>query len=243
MAPLRLDKYLAQSGERSRKEAAQLLRSGAVQVDGVLERDPACKVDPDRQTITLQGEMVEDRALQYYLLHKPAGFLTAAQDHRAQTVMDLLPETLSKRKVLPVGRLDKDATGLLLLTNDGKLAHGLLAPKSHVLKEYHVRVEGRLEESDTLAFGAGLALSDFTAKPSRMKIESACDAYSDAVVWLSEGKFHQVKRMFGARGHTVVRLCRAAFGPLRLTPDLPEGAYRELTAQEVESLRDALKKG
>jgi len=238
MAFLRLDKYLAQSGEYSRKDAARLVRGGEVRVDSVVRRDPAFKVDPQAQTVSLQGERVGDHTFQYYLLHKPAGVLTAARDSRTRTVMELVPEALSRRNVLPVGRLDKDTTGLLLLTNDGGLAHSLLSPKRHVLKEYHVRAEGTLDESDVLAFAAGMIFSDFTAKSAEMRILSASAAVSEAIVWLAEGKHHQVKRMFAARGHPVLCLHRVAFGSLRLPDDLPEGAYRALTAPEVEALRE-----
>lgn len=218
-----------------------LLRRGLVQVDGAVQRDPACKVDPAVQTIVLQGEVFTSSALQYYLFHKPAGVLTAARDSRAQTVMDFLPEAFAHRKVLPVGRLDKDSTGLLLLTNDGELAHFLLSPKRHVLKEYRVRVEGCLTEAAVHAFADGIPLSDFTAKPAQMRILLADDEHSDAVVWLSEGKFHQVKRMFAACGHSVLSLHRTAFGSLLLPDDLPQGAYRELTPAELAALQKEAK--
>ena len=240
MALLRLDKYLAQSGEHSRKEAALLVRKGLVQVDGLAQRDPAQKIDPALQAVTLKGEAVGDAGLQYYVLHKPAGVLTAARDSRAQTVMDLLPEAFLRRKVLPVGRLDKDSTGLLLLTNDGELAHFLLSPKRHILKEYHVQVTGCLAEEAVRAFDEGIALSDFIAKPAQMRIIRADAETSDAIVWLSEGKFHQVKRMFAACGHEVRRLHRAAFGSLRLPDDLPEGVHRALTADELSALKNRL---
>ena len=239
MGKVRLDKYLSQSGEHSRKEAAQLLRSGLVQVDGVVNRDAAYKVDPAQQTITLQGQPVKNSALQYYLLHKPQGVLTAARDSRAQTVMHLVPETLSKRKVLPVGRLDKDTTGILLLTNDGELAHRLLSPKHHVSKEYHVQVDGALTWADVSAFQEGLPLSDFTALPAKMQILPGSPENNQAIVWLSEGKFHQIKRMFAARGRQVLRLHRAAFGPLRLPPELSEGDFRPLLPAELEALQKA----
>ncbi len=216
-----------------------MLRGGQVRVDDLVERDPGCKIDPALQRVTLAGESVADQGFQYYLLHKPAGVLTAAKDRKAATVMSLVPEALSRRKVLPVGRLDKDTTGALLLTNDGELAHRLLSPKRHVQKEYHALVEGQLTQADVLSFQQGIALSDFVAKPASMKVVSATSQESQAVVWLLEGKFHQVKRMFAALSHPVLRLHRAAFGPLRLPADLPQGAYRELTHQEIAALRQA----
>jgi len=210
-----------------------------VRVDGSVERNPACKIDPDIQTVTISGERVPDHRLQYYILHKPAGVLTALRDNHAPTVMSLLPDTFLRRNVVPAGRLDKDTTGLLLLTNDGELAHRVLSPKRHVFKEYHVWVQGLLTQEDVRAFRSGIALSDFTAEPAELRILSASPSKSQGVLLLREGKFHQVKRMFLACGHTVLQLHRTAFGPLRLSADLPEGAWRELTSEEVEALQQA----
>ncbi len=239
MAAVRLDKFLAQSGERTRSEAVRLIKLGKVQVNGLCQRDPAVKVK-ESDIVTLAGETVGDDALQYYLLHKPSGVLTAARDSRAQTVMDLLPENLSRRKVLPVGRLDKDTTGLLVLTNDGALAHSLLDPKRHVWKRYIATVEGRLTEADVSAFEEGIPLRDFTAQPARLTILEAADDFSTAEVEVHEGKFHQVKRMFGARGHEVVRLHRASFGPLTIPEGLREGEHIRLADEQVQLLRDAI---
>lgn len=233
---MRLDKYLSLSGERTRSEATRLIRSGQVRVNGMPVRDGAAQV-AQTDEVLLGGEAVPDSRYQYILLHKPAGVLTAARDSRASTVMELLPEAAARRKVLPVGRLDKDTTGLLLLTNDGELAHRLLSPKRHVWKTYQATVEGRLAESDKAAFAQGMELSDFTAKPARLTMIAAGDAQSQAEVEVREGKFHQVKRMFAARGHEVLALHRVSFGSLRLPDDLPQGAYRELTTDELAALR------
>ena len=240
MAAVRLDKYLAQSGERTRSEAVRAVRMGQVRVNGAIIRDPAAKIQPGDE-ITLAGETVGDDALQYYLLYKPAGGLTAARDSRAGTVMDLLPEALSRRKVLPVGRLDKDTTGLLILTNDGTLAHSLLDPKRHVWKTYIAHVEGKLDENDVRAFEQGVELSDFTAKPAFLRIVEAGDAESVGEVKVREGKFHQVKRMFGARGHEVTALHRASFGPLSIPEGLEEGQHIKLTEEQVDLLREAVR--
>ena len=239
MAAVRLDKFLAQSGERTRSEAVRAVRAGQVKVNGATVRDPASKVN-EHDVITLGGETVGDDALQYYLLYKPSGVLTAARDSRAQTVMDLLPEALSRRKVLPVGRLDKDTTGLLLLTNDGALAHSLLDPKRHVWKKYIARVEGRLTEADVQAFAAGIALSDFTAKPARLTILEAGDAESIGEVEVREGKFHQVKRMFSARAHEVLALHRASFGPMTLPENMQPGDFIKLSQEQVLLLQNAV---
>lgn len=230
---------MAASGQYTRSQALRLLRRGSVAVDGIVERDPSRKVDPAHATVTLEGEPVEGSLCQYVMLHKPAGLLTAARDARAETVMALVPEALRRRRVLPVGRLDKDTTGLLLLTNDGPLAHQLLSPKRHVLKEYHARVQGHITREDCEAFQQGLALRDFTALPAKLQVLATEGNTTLAAVFLREGKFHQVKRMFAHRGHEVLSLHRVAFGPLRLPQDLPPGAYRSLTSQEVESLRQA----
>ena len=239
MAAVRLDKYLAQSGQRTRSEAVRAVRAGQVRVNGQVLRDPAAKVQ-EGDEVTLMGEIIGDDALQYFLLYKPSGVLTAARDSRAQTVMDLLPEALSRRKVLPVGRLDKDTTGLLILTNDGALAHSLLDPKRHVWKRYIATVEGRLTEADVLAFEQGIALSDFEAKPAGLTIVEAGDETSIGEVRVREGKFHQVKRMFGSRGHEVIKLHRAAFGPLTLPDGMQPGDYCKLTDEQVQLLRDAV---
>lgn len=239
MSATRLDKYLSLSGERSRSEATKLIRSGQVTVDGKPVCDPSVRVAEGAQVL-LRGQPVADSTWQYYLLYKPSGVLTAARDGRAATVMDLLPPALAHRRVLPVGRLDKDTTGLLLLTNDGALAHSLIDPKRHVWKTYIAQVEGRLTAEDEAAFAAGMALSDFTAKPAQMRILQAEDQQSVARVELREGKYHQVKRMFSARGHEVLTLHRSAFGPITLPDDAQPGFYRELTAQEVSALKEAV---
>lgn len=240
MSGVRLDRYLAQSGERTRSEAVRAIRAGLAAINGAAVRDPAVKVGQG-DSVTLAGAPVGDSALQYYMLHKPAGVLTAARDRRAQTVMDLVPEALSRRKVLPVGRLDKDTTGLLLLTNDGALAHALLAPGRHVWKRYVARVTGRLDGEDAAAFAAGLSLEDFTALPATLTILRADEAFSEAGVEVREGKYHQIKRMFSARGHEVVALHREAFGPLTLPGSLPPGGLRELAPEEVAAIRRAVR--
>lgn len=236
---MRLDRYLSQSGERSRSESARLLRAGLVRVNGQTVRDGGFQVG-ERDEVLLRDAPVEDSRFLYLMLNKPAGLLTASRDSRAGTVMELLPEGLSRRKVAPVGRLDKDTTGLLLLTNDGALAHQLLSPKRHVWKRYAATVEGRLAESACVAFEAGVPLADFTALPARLTILRAEDEYSQALAEVREGKYHQVKRMFLSVGHPVVTLCRVAFGPLLLPEDLLPGAYRALTETELFQLRQSV---
>lgn len=238
MALKRLDKLLSQSGEYSRSEAAKLIRAGQLSINGVYVCDPAQKTDAAQSTVLFQGQRVTDAPYQYAMFHKPAGILTAARDRHAETVMQLVPQAMQARGVMPVGRLDKDTTGLLLLTNDGTLAHRLLSPKCHVWKEYRVTVDGPLTHADTEAFQHGIALSDFTAKPAELCIESVSPVESRAVVRIREGKYHQVKRMFGARGLQVMALHRQSFGPLTL--DIPCGELRILQNKEIEELRTAV---
>ena len=231
---MRLDKYLALSGERTRSEATRLLKAGAVEVNCAIVRDGAFHIS-ETDDVRLYGQPISDQSMQYLMLHKPAGILTAARDSRASTVMDLLPERYARRKVLPVGRLDKDTTGLLLMTNDGELAHRLLSPKRHVVKTYLATVTGRLDEEDVTAFREGIDLNDFVSMPAGLTILSAGEDESTAMVELKEGKFHQVKRMFLARGHEVTALHRPSFGPLTLG-DLPQSESRELTCDEIAAL-------
>ena len=231
---MRLDKYLALSGERTRSEATRLLKAGAVEVNCAIVRDGAFHIS-ETDDVRLYGQPISDQSMQYLMLHKPAGILTAARDSRASTVMDLLPERYARRKVLPVGRLDKDTTGLLLMTNDGELAHRLLSPKRHVVKTYLATVTGRLDEDDVTAFREGIDLNDFVSMPAGLTILSAGEDESTAMVELKEGKFHQVKRMFLARGHEVTALHRPSFGPLTLG-DLPQSESRELTSDEIAAL-------
>ena len=233
---MRLDRYLAQSGERTRSEAARLLRSGAVRVNGEPVRDGGFHLKPDDR-VELMGQAVEEKRYQYLMLHKPAGLLTAARDSRAPTVMQLLPESCARRKVLPVGRLDKDTTGLLLFTNDGELAHRLISPKWKAEKRYRAVCEGMLTAADAAAFAQGIALSDFTARPAGMDILEAAQEQSVADVTLTEGKFHQVKRMFAAVGHPLTALKRLEIGGVRLDEALAEGEFRPLTEAELKHLK------
>ncbi len=232
---IRLDKWLSQSGEYSRKEATALIKKGLVCVNDQIARDGNQKISPDA-VVTLSGKMVTSDPYQYYVLNKPAGVVTATTDARDQTVMDLMPPALLKRDVLPVGRLDKDTTGLLLFTNHGALAHRLLSPRHHVWKVYEATVTGALSPLAVTAFQNGIVFSDFVSKPAKLDILSVSDDQSIARVHLQEGKFHQVKRMFHAIGHEVTALHRLSFGSLHLPPDLHLGEHRALTAKEVAAL-------
>ncbi len=228
---MRLDKFLSAQG-LSRKQARAAIASGQVLVNGEVQGDPGFILDPISAQVLFQGRALGYRRHMHLMLHKPAGLLTATTDARQKTVMDLLPEELKRRALGPVGRLDKDVTGLLLLTDDGQLAHRLISPKWTVEKVYLARVEGALDASDIQAFQAGIALSDFTARPARLEILEP----DLGRLTITEGKFHQVKRMFAARGKPVLRLHRESVGGVSLDSALECGKFRPLTAEEEGAL-------
>lgn len=233
----RLDKIISATGKKSRREVREMVRQGRVLVDGKPAPAADMKVDPQTTVILLDGEPLGYEKFTYVMLHKPAGVLTATEDRRQETVLDLLPPELRRRALSPVGRLDKDTEGLLLLTNDGQLAHRLLSPKSHVDKVYYARVDGALEPGDIAAFAAGMTLGDgLECLPAGLEILSP----TEALVTLREGKFHQVKRMLAARGKPVLYLKRLSMGRLRLDPALAPGAWRMLTEEERSALNLSL---
>lgn len=229
----RLDKLLAGTGKWSRREVKALVRQGLVRVDGRLAASAEDKLDPAAAIITVAGETISLCRFTYVMLHKPAGVLTATEDRKQPTVLDLLPPELRRIGLAPVGRLDKDTEGLLLLTNDGELAHRLLSPKYHVDKRYLARVDGELSAADAEAFARGMTLGDgLECLPAGLEVlpDRVC------VVTLREGKFHQVKRMLAARGAPVLYLKRLSMGPLTLDDSLAAGAYRLLRADEISAL-------
>ena len=231
----RLDKLLAGTGKWSRREVKALVRQGLVRVDGRLAASAEDKLDPAAAIITVAGETISLCRFTYVMLHKPAGVLTATEDRKQPTVLDLLPPELRRIGLAPVGRLDKDTEGLLLLTNDGELAHRLLSPKYHVEKRYLARVDGELSAADAEAFARGMTLGDgLECLPAGLEILSP----GECLVTLREGKFHQVKRMLAARGKPVTYLKRLSMGPLRLDPELAPGAFRVLTPEEKNALVD-----
>lgn len=233
----RLDKIISATGKKSRREVREMVRQGRVLVDGKPAPAADMKVDPQTAVILLDGEPLGYEKFTYVMLHKPAGVLTATEDRRQETVLDLLPPELRRRALSPVGRLDKDTEGLLLLTNDGQLAHRLLSPKSHVDKVYYARVDAALEPGDIAAFAAGMTLGDgLECLPAGLEILSP----TEALVTLREGKFHQVKRMLAARGKPVLYLKRLSMGRLRLDPALAPGAWRMLTEEERSALNLSL---
>jgi 16S rRNA pseudouridine516 synthase len=233
----RLDKLLTMQGLGSRSDVKDIIRQGRVIINGRPCFDPGQKTDPEKDIVQVDGQAVNMAVLRYGMLNKPSGILTAANDRKAKTVMDLLNPKYKAMGLMPVGRLDKDARGLLFFTTDGPLAHFLLSPRRHVAKEYLVTVNGPLGDEDVLAFENGLVLSDFTAQPAKLDILETGPQESKAMVTLKEGKFHQVKRMFLNRGLTVTDLQRISFGSLRLDESLPEGGFRELSEMEIAALR------
>lgn len=235
---MRIDKLLANLGYGSRKEVKQLLKSGAVKVDDMIVKDAKQHVDPEKQTVTLNGETIEYKEFIYLMMNKPPGVLSATEDNRAETVIDLLELEDQVYEPFPVGRLDKDTEGLLLITNDGQLAHRLLSPKKHVPKTYFAVIDGEVTEDDVEAFANGVTLDDgYETKPGELKILKS-GIRSDIELTITEGKFHQVKRMFQAVGKRVVYLQRISMGPLALDETLELGEYRELSDEEVELLRE-----
>lgn len=225
----RLDKLLSDAGVAGRRELKTMIRQGRVQVDGRTVTLPEEKFDETAVTVTVDGGTISASGTYYYMMDKPAGVVTATEDRAEQTVLDLLPGELRRQGVFPVGRLDKDTTGLLLLTNDGDFAHQIISPKSHVEKCYRATVDGIPDVADAEAFGRGIVLRDGTAcLPAVLEI----DGTDTCLVRLREGKYHQVKRMLAARGKPVLELRRLSIGGLFLDESLAPGAFRPLTAEE-----------
>ena len=232
---IRLDKYLADMGVGTRSEVKKYVKQGKISVDGQVVKSADIKIDIETQSVMYQGQLVGYEEFEYYMLHKPAGVVSATTDAKDKTVIDLITD--KKRKDLfPVGRLDKDTEGLLLITNDGDMAHRLLAPKKHVDKVYYAKIDGRVTEEDVIAFREGVSIGQGeVAKPAKLEILKT-DEISEIYVTIQEGKFHQVKRMFHTIGKEVLYLKRLSMGSLVLDESLPLGAYRKLTREELEDL-------
>lgn len=239
MALLRLDKYLADMQIGSRSEVKDLVRKGKVRINGLPAAKADMKINTDSDVVYVDGQPVGYVEMEYYMLNKPAGVLSAARDKKAQTVLDLI-EDKNRKDLFPIGRLDKDTEGLLLITNDGPLSHELLSPKKHVDKVYYARVQGHMAEREVKAFAEGLYIDEeFTALPAKLDILSY-DEKSDTStihVTVHEGKFHQVKRMFESVNSEVLYLKRLSMGTLQLDESLKPGEYRNLTEDEVMQLK------
>lgn len=237
----RLDKILAHIGIGTRREIKKIAKTNRITVNGVIVKEADIHVNPYDDIITVDSVPVKYREFVYLMLNKPQGYLSATEDGHGKVVVELLPAEYRAFNPFPVGRLDKDTEGLLLLTNDGQLAHRLLSPKKHVPKTYYARVEGHVTVADREAFQQGVTLDDgYQTMPGILKILTA-GTESSIELTIHEGKFHQVKRMFAAVGKKVIYLKRLSMGSLVLDPTLALGEYRELTSEELQDLQAAEK--
>ena len=235
---LRLDKYLTELGAGTRSEVKKQIKAGLVTVNGAVAKKPEQKVDETGDEVCLRGERLLYTAFEYYLFHKPAGCVSATQDNMHRTVMDYLSDT-ARGDLFPVGRLDLDTEGLLLITNDGALAHALLSPSRHVAKTYYARVQGVVDETDVNLFKNGVDIGEEKlVRPADLVILGCKADVSEITLTITEGKFHQVKRRFEAVGTKVLYLKRISKGPVVLPEDLAPGAYRKLTAEELAALKN-----
>lgn len=235
---MRLDKFLVDCGVGSRTEVKKLLKNKQVTVNGQVETSPKQQINEQVDQVAVAGDILHHEQFVYYLLNKPKGVISATEDDHHRTVLDLLDEIAQHKEVFPVGRLDIDTHGLLLLTNNGKLAHAMLSPKKHVDKLYRAQVDGIMTQEDVARFAAGIDLKDFTCQPAQLTILSTDEAKETSLVDITirEGKFHQVKRMVQACGKMVTDLQRLSMGPLVLDDSLALGEYRRLTAAELKQL-------
>lgn len=233
---MRLDKFLANMGYGSRKEVKKLLKTGVVCINDDVVNDAKIHVDEKKDKVIVNGQEVVFKPFIYLMMNKPQGVISATEDAQDETVVDILELRDAQYEPFPVGRLDKDTEGFVLLTNNGKLAHQLLSPKKHVPKTYYARIEGDVTKEDIIKFKQGVILDDgYQTKPGELVILDS-GKLSEIELTITEGKFHQVKRMFIAVGKEVVYLKRLSIGPLKLDPTLKLGEYRELTDEEIEML-------
>ena len=235
---MRLDKFLVACAVGSRTEVKNMLKAGRVTVNGKKEKSAKLQIDEERDEIRFDGQVLEYEEFVYYMMNKPKGVISATEDPKHRTVLDLLDDIAQSKEVFPVGRLDIDTHGLLLLTNDGQLAHALLSPKRHVDKTYQAQVKGIMTQGDVETFAEGISLKDFTCQPAKLEIVSIDTEknQSQIRVTIAEGKFHQVKRMVAYCGKEVVDLQRLTMGTLVLDENLQRGEWRRLTKEELEVL-------
>ena len=237
MAKIRIDKYLADAGFGSRKDVKGLLKAKQVTINGEMCVHAEEKLERAQDVVCVQGNMVVYESFSYYMLHKPQGVVSATKDAHEKTVVNLITEQ-KRRDLFPVGRLDKDTEGLLLLTNDGKLSNDLLAPGKHVEKTYYARIKGMVTKKEVAAFAEGVDIGDeLLTAPAELKIHKA-GSESEIEITITEGRYHQIKRMFEAVGMQVLYLKRLRMGPLYLDESLACGEYRKLTTEEIQSLKN-----
>lgn len=240
---MRLDKLLAHTGFGTRKEVKKIIKDGYIEVNGEIQKNVGLKVDPEIDDIRVGGERIYYEEFVYFMLNKPAGVISATEDYMHETVIDLLEPADSVQDPHPVGRLDMDTEGLLILTNDGQLTHQLTSPKKQVDKEYYALIEGIVTEEDIKIFNEGIVLieedEEYTTMPATLEIVSVDEDANESEinVTIQEGKFHQVKRMFHAVGKEVLYLKRVRMNELKLDESLPLGEYRRLTEEELELLQ------
>ncbi|GAA0429985.1 pseudouridine synthase [Lentibacillus halophilus] len=235
---MRLDKLLANMGYGSRKDVKALIKKKQVTINGRAVKNTAQQLNPEKDTTAVNGEPIIYRKYVYIMMNKPSGYVSATVDNRDQTVVDLLPDDYYVFAPFPVGRLDKDTEGLLLITNDGDLAHRLTSPRKNIEKTYYVTISGPVTEEDKQMFADGITLEDgYQTKPAALTILRT-GGTSEAEITITEGKYHQIKRMVAAAGKKVLFLKRIRMGPLTLDPALESGSFRELTAGEVEKLQN-----
>ena len=240
---MRLDKFLVACAVGSRTEVKNLLKAGRVTVNGKKEKSAKLQINEERDEIRFDGQVLEYEEFVYYMMNKPQGVISATEDSKHRTVLDLLDDIARTKEVFPVGRLDIDTHGLLLLTNDGQLAHALLSPKRHVDKTYLAHVEGIMTQEDVETFVKGIPLKDFTCQPAKLEIVSVDPEKNQSLVrvTIAEGKFHQVKRMVAYCGKEVVDLQRLTMGTLALDENLERGEWRRVSQEELELLFASVK--
>ena len=239
---MRLDKFLVACAVGSRTEVKNFLKTGRVTVNGKKEKSAKLQINEETDEIRFDGEKLEYEEFVYYMMNKPQGVISATEDTKHKTVLDLLDDYARAKEVFPVGRLDIDTHGLLLLTNDGKLAHALLSPKRHVDKTYLAQVNGIMTDEDIETFAQGIPLKDFTCQPAKLALVSVDTEKHQSLVrvTIAEGKFHQVKRMVAYCGKEVVDLQRLTMGTLTLDEDLKRGEWRRLSKEELEGLLESI---
>ena len=240
---MRLDKYLVACALGSRTEVKNFLKAGRVMVNGKKEKSAKLQINEETDEICFDGQKLTYEEFVYYMMNKPQGVISATEDPKHKTVLDLLDDLARSKEVFPVGRLDIDTHGLLLLTNDGNLAHALLSPKRHVNKTYLAQVDGIMTQEDVEKFAQGIPLKDFTCQPAKLELVSVDTEKEESLVRviIAEGKFHQVKRMVAYCGKEVVDLQRLTMGTLTLDEDLKRGEWRRLSQEELEGLLESVR--
>ncbi len=234
---MRIDKFLSNMGYGSRKQIKIMAAKNKITINGDRVKSCSTHIDPQKDIVIVNNEKVEYKPYVYIMMNKPAGVISASEDKRHKTILDLIGEEFSHYELHPIGRLDKDTEGLIILTNDGKLTHDLLSPKKHIPKTYYAKIDSFVDEADIIAFSKGININDeYTTMPAKLEIIQTDNEQSEVIITICEGKYHQIKRMFIAKGKNVTYLKRIQMNNLQLDPSLELGNYRELTNTELELL-------